>query len=72
MVCGGGAAPVLLMFGLSGMPASHASLLLNAEAVLTTLLAWALVKEHLGRRIVAGMVLIVAGGVAASDRRPFA
>lgn len=63
VVCGGGAAPVLLMFGLSGMPASHASLLLNAEAVLTTLLAWALFKEHLGRRIVAGMVLIVAGAL---------
>ena len=63
---------MLLMFGLFGMPASHASLLPNAEAVLTTLLAWALFKEHLGRRIVAGMVLIVAGGVAASDRRPFA
>lgn len=63
VVCGGGAAPVLLMFGLSGMAASHASLLLNAEAVLTTLLAWALFKEHLGRRIVAGMVLIVAGAL---------
>lgn len=63
VVCGGGAAPVLLMFGLSGMPASHASLLLNAEAVLTTLLAWALFKEHLGRRIVAGMMLIVAGAL---------
>ena len=32
ILCGGGAAPVLLMFGLSGLAASHASLLLNAEA----------------------------------------
>ncbi len=63
VACGGGAAPVLLMFGLSGMPASHASLLLNAEAVLTTLLAWALFKEFLGLRIVAGMALIVAGAL---------
>jgi len=63
VVCGGGVAPVLLMFGLAGVPASHASLLLNAEAVLTTLLAWALFKEYLGRRIVAGMVLIVAGAL---------
>ena len=63
VVCGGGAAPVLLMFGLLGLPASHASLLLNAEAVLTTLLAWALFKEHLGRRIVLGMTLIVAGAL---------
>ena len=65
-VCGGGAAPVLLMFGLSGMAASHASLLLNAEAVLTTVLAWALFREHLGSRIAAGMVLIVAGALLLS------
>ena len=63
ILCGGGAAPVLLMFGLSGLAASHASLLLNAEAVLTTVLAWALFKEHLGRRIVLGMALIVAGAL---------
>ena len=66
VLCGGGAAPVLLMFGLSSMAASHASLLLNAEAVLTTLLAWALFKEHLGRRIVLGMALIVAGALLLS------
>jgi drug/metabolite transporter (DMT)-like permease len=66
VVCGGGIAPVLLMFGLSRMSASHASLLLNAEAVLTTLLAWALFKEHLGRRIALGMALIVAGAVLLS------
>ena len=64
--CGGGAAPVLLMFGLSGLAASYASLLLNAEAVLTTLLAWAFFKEHLGRRIVVGMAVIVSGAVLLS------
>ena len=63
ILCGGGAAPVLLMLGLSGLAASHASLLLNAEAVLTTALAWALFKEHLGRRIVMGMALIVVGAL---------
>ncbi len=66
VVCGGGVAPVLLMSGLTRMTASHASLLLNAEAVLTSLLAWALFKEHLGRRIVLGMALIVAGAVLLS------
>ena len=66
VVCGGAIAPVLLMFGLTRMAASHASLLLNAEAVLTTLLAWALFKEHLGSRIVMGMVLIVAGALLLS------
>lgn len=63
IVCGGAIAPVLLMFGLTRMAASHASLLLNAEAVLTTVLAWALFKEYLGRRIVVGMVLIVSGAL---------
>ena len=37
---GGVVGPVLLMFGLVGMPASGASLLLNAEGVATALLAW--------------------------------
>lgn len=63
VLCGGGIAPVLLMLGLSGMPASHASLLLNAEAVLTTLLAWAVFRENLGRRIALGMLAIVAGAL---------
>ena len=63
VLCGGGIAPVLLMLGLAGMPASHASLLLNAEAVLTTLLAWAVFRENLGRRIALGMLAIVAGAL---------
>ena len=66
VLCGGAIAPVLLMVGLSKLAASHASLLLNAEAVLTTLLAWALFKEHLGQRIVWGMALIVAGALLLS------
>ncbi|MBC7611021.1 MAG: EamA family transporter [Polaromonas sp.] len=66
VVCGGGIAPVLLMFGLSGMPSSHAALLLNAEAVLTTLLAWAVFKENLGKRIALGMAAIVAGALLLS------
>ena len=66
VVCGGGIAPVLLMFGLTRMAASHASLLINAEAVLTTLLAWALFKEHLGSRIALGMALIVVGALLLS------
>src|SRR5512140_1661287 len=37
---GGIVGPVLLMFGLTGMPASGASLLLNAEGMFTVLLAW--------------------------------
>jgi drug/metabolite transporter (DMT)-like permease len=63
VLCGGCLAPVLLMWGLATLPASHVALLLNAEAVLTTVLAWAVFKEHLGPRIVLGMAAIVAGAV---------
>lgn len=63
---GGMAGPVLLMFGLSSMPASGASLLLNAEGVATALLAWFVFRENFDRRIALGMVAIVAGAVVLS------
>lgn len=66
IICGGGIAPVLLMWGLSAMPASKASLLLNAEAVLTALLAWFVFKENFDKRIAWGMCAIVAGAVLLS------
>lgn len=43
--CGGGVAPVLLMWGLSSSWAASASLLLNLEGVLTTLVAGLLFRE---------------------------
>ncbi|PKO54886.1 MAG: EamA family transporter, partial [Betaproteobacteria bacterium HGW-Betaproteobacteria-21] len=55
--------PVALMFGLSTTSASTVSLLLNLEAVLTAVIAWVVFRENADRRIVLGMVLIVAGGV---------
>lgn len=63
---GGVAGPVLLMFGLTGMPASDASLLLNAEGVFTALLAWFVFHENFDRRIALGMFSIVAGAVVLS------
>jgi len=48
------------------MPASGASLLLNAEGVFTALLAWLAFKENFDRRIALGMVSIVAGAVVLS------
>ena len=54
------------MFGLTGMPASGASLLLNAESVFTALLAWFAFKENFDRRIALGMLAIVAGAVVLS------
>lgn len=60
---GGVAGPVLLMVGLSRLAGSSASLLLNLEGVLTALLAWCVFKENVDRRILLGMLLIVAGGL---------
>ena len=61
VLSGGVIGPVLLMFGLRGMPASGASLLLNAEGVFTALLAWFAFKENFDRRIAIGMLAILAG-----------
>jgi len=64
-VCFGGVlGPVALMFGLTTTSGSIASLLLNLEAVLTAVIAWVVFKENADRRIVLGMLAIVAGGVA--------
>jgi drug/metabolite transporter (DMT)-like permease len=65
-LAGGVVAPVLLMFGLASMAATDASLLLNAEGVLTALLAWFVFKENVDRRIALGMLAIVAGAVVLS------
>jgi drug/metabolite transporter (DMT)-like permease len=59
---GGVLGPVLLMLGLAHTSAATASLFLNLESVLTAVLAWLVFKESTDRRIVLGMVLIVAGG----------
>lgn len=66
IACGGVLGPLLLMFGLTGMVASGAALLLNAEAVFTALLAWVVFKENVDRRIALGMLAIVAGAVTLS------
>lgn len=61
IVFGGMIGPVLLMWGLSQVPASGASLLLNAEGVFTVLIAWFVFRENFDRRIALGMALIVFG-----------
>lgn len=65
-ISGGVMGPVLLMAGLTGMPASGASLLLNAEGVFTALLAWIAFQENFDRRIALGMAAIAAGAVILS------
>jgi drug/metabolite transporter (DMT)-like permease len=59
---GGFLGPLLLLIGLSHTPASATSLFLNLEGVFTALLAWIVFRENVDRRIVLGMVAIVAGG----------
>ena len=66
VLTGGVAGPVLLMFGLTGMPASGAALMLNAEGVLTAVIAWVVFKENFDRRIGLGMLAIAAGAVILS------
>jgi drug/metabolite transporter (DMT)-like permease len=65
-IAGGVVGPVLLMAGLTRMPASGASLLLNAEGVFTALLAWIAFRENFDRRIALGMASIAAGAVILS------
>jgi drug/metabolite transporter (DMT)-like permease len=62
VLAGGVAGPVLLMVGLQRLSGVVGSLLLNAEAPLTMLLAAAFFREHVGRHTVAGGLLIAAGG----------
>lgn len=66
IVVGGIVGPVLLMLGLRATSGSAASLLLNLEAVFTAALAWFVFRENFDRRILLGMVLIVAGGALLS------
>lgn len=63
---GGVVGPALLMWGLTRTDGATASLLLNMESVLTAVIAWLVFKENADRRIVLGMVAIVAGGTLLS------
>jgi drug/metabolite transporter (DMT)-like permease len=63
VLSGGVLAPVLLMWGLTRIDASSASLLLNAEGVLTAFLAWFVFHENFDRRIALGMACIAAGAI---------
>ncbi len=66
IVAGGVIAPVLLMFGLARVSAAEAALLLNHEGVFTALVAWVVLREHVDRRIAAGMLAIATGAIVLS------
>ena len=61
-IAGAAVAPTLLAWGLARAGATVGSLVLNLEAVLTVLLAWAIYREAIGRRVVVAVGLMVAGG----------
>ena len=63
---GGILGPAFLTYGISQISGSTASLLLNLEAVLTSLIAWFIFKEHFEKKIVYGMILIVLGCLSLS------
>ncbi len=60
-VFGGILGPAFLTYGIHYISGSTASLLLNLEAVLTSLIAWFIFKEHFEKKIVYGMILIILG-----------
>lgn len=62
LLAGGVGAPIILLLGLQRTPASTASLLLNFEAVATTLIAITFFKESIDRRIAwaIGMVTLAS------------
>jgi drug/metabolite transporter (DMT)-like permease len=66
VVCGGIAAPILLLFGLSRLSGFSASLLLNLEGVATALLAVLLFGEPAGRRTWAALAAMTAAGMLMS------
>ncbi|GAA4016136.1 DMT family transporter [Actimicrobium antarcticum] len=66
ILAGGVIGPALLMLGLTRLPGATVSLMLNAEAVFTALLAWCVFRENVDRRIAFGMVAILAGALLLS------
>lgn len=63
ILSGGVAAPLFLAYAIQRGTASEVALLLNFEAVATTLLAWLIFHENIGRRLWLGKLLIVAASV---------
>jgi drug/metabolite transporter (DMT)-like permease len=63
VVLGGWLGPVFLLLGLRAAPAASVSLWLNMETVATTILAWALFREHLDRRTVLAVLSVLVGGL---------
>ena len=63
ILSGGVVAPLLLAYGILYGTAGEVSLLLNFEAVATTLLAWLVFQEHIGKRVWIGKILIIGASI---------
>jgi len=63
IIAGGVAAPLFLAYGILFGTASEVSLLLNFEAVATTLIAWMIFHEHIGRSVWIGKLLIIGASI---------
>ena len=68
VMVGGVLGPLLLMSGLARTEAATASLLLNVEGLATLAIAWVVYREGVDRRLVAGALAIVAGGIVLAWR----
>lgn len=74
VIFGGVLGPVFLLLGLREAQASSVALWLNGETAATAILGWAFFREHLDRRallavgliLVAGVLLAVPGGFASA------
>lgn len=68
VVLGGAVGPALFVAGLARTSAASASLLLNFELVATVAIAAVVFQEHLGRRLLLAVAMIVAAGVSLTWR----
>lgn len=62
-LAGGVAAPIVMQFSLRGTPAATASLLLNFEAVATTMIAWIIFKESIDKNAWWALASITAASI---------
>ena len=69
VVAGGVVGPLLFVAALSASRSASVSLWLNLEAALTAVFGWLFFREHLGRRTILAVLLVVAAGaiLAAPD-----
>lgn len=66
ILAGGVAVPILLLFNLKSTPASTASLLLNLEGIATTLIAWVVFREAIGKKVWWAIAFVSAASILLS------